>query len=257
MYSLKHKVVFITGATSGIGLACAHVFAEHGAHVLLCARRAERLQRVADELRNKFAAKVHAFALDVRNNAEVERALNALPEEWQTISLLVNNAGLARGLSKIHEGDFRDWDEMIDTNIKGLLSVTRVVAPWMIARGEGHIINIGSIAGRQVYPNGNVYCASKYAVRALNQGMRLDFFGTPLRVTSVDPGLVETEFSIVRFHGDSERAEKTYQGFQPLSGADVADAVFYCATRAPHVNIQEMVVMPTAQASVTMVNKSA
>jgi serine 3-dehydrogenase len=255
MYSLKDKVVFVTGASNGIGAACAHAFAEHGAKVLLCARRADRLQQVVDVIKKKYNAAVHSFVLDVRKNADVERALNSLPDEWKNISVLVNNAGLARGLKNIQEGELQDWEEMIDTNVKGLLYVTRVVAPWMIARNEGHIVNIGSIAGHQVYPKGNVYCASKFAVRALNEGMRLDFFGTPVRVTSVDPGLVETEFSIVRFRGDAERAGKTYQGLTPLGAEDIADAVLYCATRPAHVNIQEMIVMPTDQASTTMVNK--
>lgn len=255
MHSLKDKVVFITGASSGIGAACVRAFAEQGAKVLMCARRADRLREIAENAAKRYNATVRSFVLDVRKSSDVERELNALSDEWKHIDILVNNAGLARGLKNIQEGELQDWEEMIDTNVKGLLYVTRVVSPWMVARNEGHIINIGSIAGRQVYPMGNVYCASKFAVRALNEAMRLDFFGTPLRVSTVDPGLVETEFSMVRFHGDTERAGKTYKGFSPLRPEDVADAVLYCATRPPHVNIQELVVMPTAQASVTMVNK--
>jgi NADP-dependent 3-hydroxy acid dehydrogenase YdfG len=178
--------------------------------------------------------------------------MESLPPEWQAIEVLVNNAGLSRGLDKLHEGNLQDWEEMIDTNVKGLLYVSRAVIPGMVKRGVGHIVNLGSIAGVEVYPGGNVYCATKFAVRALSQGMRLDLFGTPIRVTNVQPGMVETEFSMVRFHGDQARADKVYDGLQPLSPADIADAIVYATTRPPHVNIVEMLITPQAQASTTM-----
>ncbi len=254
-YSLKDSVVFITGASSGIGEACAKQFAQLGARLLLTARRIDRVNALADHLREEREIRVHTFSLDVRDQPEVERALQSLPEEWRAIDVLVNNAGLSRGLDKLQEGKINDWEEMIDTNVKGLLYVTRAVLPGMISRDRGHIINIGSIAGHWVYPAGNVYCASKYAVKALSEGLKMDLLGTPIRVSSIDPGLVETEFSLVRFHGDRERAKKVYEGLQPLSPDDIADAVIYCATRPRHVNINEVIVMPVAQASATMVHR--
>lgn len=255
MHSLKDKVVFITGASSGIGRSCARAFAAEGARVLVCARRADRLKGFAAELKKEFGVPVHHFALDVRDQPAVEKAVGGLPADWRPIEVLVNNAGLSRGLDKIHQGLLGDWEEMIDTNVKGLLYVSRAVIPGMVERGSGHIINIGSIAGYEVYPNGNVYCATKYAVRALSKGMRLDLNGTPVRVSEVAPGMVETEFSMVRFHGDAERAGKVYQGLTPLTPDDIADAVLVCATRPPHVNISLMIVMPTAQASATVVHR--
>jgi len=202
------------------------------------------------------ADRCYIQALDVRNRAVVDQFIGNLPSGFQAIDILVNNAGLARGLDPLQTGSHADWDEMIDTNIKGLLNVTRAVLPGMIQRGRGHVVNIGSIAGRYVYPNGGVYCATKFAVRALNQGMLMDLVGTPIRVSTVDPGLVETEFSQVRFRGDIERAASTYTGLSPLTAADIADAVLYCATRPPHVNISEMVVLPTDQASPYHVNRA-
>jgi 3-hydroxy acid dehydrogenase/malonic semialdehyde reductase len=255
MYPLKNKVVFVTGASSGIGKSCARAFAAQGAKILICARRADRLISLAAELTKEFGVPVHAFGLDVRDYPAVEKTLAALPAEWQPIEVLVNNAGLSRGLSKLHEGLPNDWEEMIDTNIKGLLYVSRAIIPGMVERGNGHVINIGSIAGHEVYPGGNVYCATKFAVRALSKGLRLDLNGTPIRVSEVAPGMVETEFSVVRFRGDTDRAGKVYQGLTPLSPDDVADAVVWCATRPPHVNVSEMIVMPTAQASTTLVHK--
>ena len=255
MYSLKNKVVLITGASSGIGRSCARAFAGTGARLILAARRVERLNELAAELKLKPGEDILVLALDVRDQPAVERAVNGLPAKWAAIDVLVNNAGLSRGLDKIHEGKLDDWEEMIDSNIKGLLYVSRAVIPGMVKRGQGHVINIGSIAGHEVYPGGNVYCATKFAVRALSKGMRIDLNGTPIRVSEVAPGLVETEFSLVRFHGDKERAGKVYQGLTPLSPDDIADAVVYCATRPPHVNISEMLVMPTAQASTTMVHR--
>ena len=254
--SLKNKIVFITGASSGIGLACARVFAADGARILVAARRLDRLRTLAGELRAVHKVAVHAFALDVRDQPAVETAIAALPAEWADIEVLVNNAGLSRGLDKIHEAKLSDWEEMIDTNVKGLLYVSRAVIPGMVARGRGHVINIGSIAGHELYPGGNVYCGTKHAVKAISQGMRIDLVATPIRVSSVDPGMVETEFSLVRYHGDKEKADKTYKGFTPLTGDDIADAVHYVATRPPHVNINDMIVMPQAQAGVLVVNRA-
>jgi 3-hydroxy acid dehydrogenase/malonic semialdehyde reductase len=255
MTSLRDKVIFITGASSGIGLACARIFAADGARILVAARRLDRLKKLADELRAAYNVPVHAFALDVRDQPAVERAIAGLPPEWAAIDVLVNNAGLSRGLDKIHEAKISDWEEMIDTNIKGLLYVSRAVIPGMVKRGAGHVINIGSIAGHELYPGGNVYCGTKFAVKAISQGMRIDLVATPIRVSSVDPGMVETEFSLVRFHGDAERAGKVYQGLSPLLPDDVADTVVWCATRPLHVNVSEVVVMPTAQASTTLVHR--
>jgi serine 3-dehydrogenase len=255
MLSLKDKIVFITGASSGIGESSARAFAALGARVLLCGRREDKLEKLAAALAREHGVTVHAFRLDVRDQAAVDQAVAAIPAEWRAIDVLVNNAGLSRGLDKLPHGLLGDWEEMIDTNVKGLLYVTRAVLPGMIERGRGHIINIGSIAGHEVYPAGNVYCASKFAVRALSKGLRLDLNGTPIRVSEVAPGMVETEFSLVRFHGDAERAGKVYQGLTPLGPGDVADAVVWCATRPLHVNVSEVVVMPTAQASTTLVHR--
>jgi 3-hydroxy acid dehydrogenase/malonic semialdehyde reductase len=255
MYSLKDKVVFITGASSGIGRSCALAFAPLGVKLLLAARRRERLDELAAELRDKYPVEAYVFELDVRDQPAVERAVAELPAEWSAIQVLVNNAGLSRGLDKLHEGKLLDWEEMIDTNVKGLIYVSRAVIPGMVKRNGGHVINIGSIAGHEVYVGGNVYCATKFAVNALSKGMRLDLNGTPLRVSEVAPGLVETEFSIVRYRGDKDKAGKAYQGMTPLTGDDIADAVVYCATRPPHVNISEMIVMPTAQAATWLVHR--
>jgi len=255
MYSLKDKIVFITGASSGIGRSCARAFAVQGAKLILAARRAERLDELSSGLKTEHGSEVHVLKLDVRDANAVRRSIGGLPQGWRDIAVLVNNAGLSRGLAKLHEGKLEDWEEMIDTNLKGLLYVSLAVIPGMVARGRGHVINIGSIAGHEVYPLGNVYNATKFGVRALTKGLRLDLNGTGLRVTSVDPGMTETEFSLVRFRGDSERAGKVYQGFTPLSPDDIADAVVYCATRPPHVDVAEIVVMPTDQASTTLVHR--
>jgi 3-hydroxy acid dehydrogenase / malonic semialdehyde reductase len=249
------KIVLITGASSGIGEACAKIFAGSGARLILAARRWERLQKIASELKDEFGADIHLIELDVSNRSAVETAISSLPPEWSDIDILINNAGLSRGLDKLHEGDFRDWEEMIDTNIKGLLYVTRYVLPGMVSRGRGHVVNIGSIAGHQTYPGGNVYCGTKAAVKSISEGLKIDLLGTPVRVTSVDPGMVETEFSEVRFHGNEKRASKVYQGLTPLTPDDVADVIFFCATRKPHVNINEVILMPVDQASTTLVNR--
>jgi len=256
MVPMKNKIVFVTGASSGIGRSCVRGFASLGARILMSARRMDRLERLASEIKKDFSAEGHHLELDVRDRPAVERAVAGLPAEWQAIEVLVNNAGLSRGLDKLHEGQIEDWEEMIDTNVKGLLYVSRAVIPGMVKRGSGHVINIGSIAGHELYPGGNVYCATKFAVNALSRGLRLDLNGTPVRVSSVDPGMVETEFSFVRFHGDAERAGKVYQGIKPLTPDDIADAVVYCATRPPHVNISEMIVMPTAQASTMLAHRT-
>jgi len=255
MYSLKDKIVFITGASSGIGRSCARAFASQGAKLILAARRAERLEEIAAGLKTEHGTAILVLKFDVRNPNAVEQAISGLPQEWRAIEVLVNNAGLSRGLDKLYEGKLRDWDEMIDTNLKGLLYVSRAVIPGMVGRGRGHVINIGSIAGHEIYPSGNVYNATKFAVKALSKGLRLDLNGTGLRVTSVDPGMTETEFSLVRFRGDGERAGKVYQGFTPLTPDDIADAVVYCATRPLHVNVSEMIVMPTDQASTMLIHR--
>ena len=242
--------VMITGASSGIGRACARTFARAGCRLVLAARRAERLTQLAAELRSELATEALAIELDVRDRAAVEQAISELPAAWAEIDILVNNAGLSRGLERLPAGLPSDWEEMLDTNVKGLLWVTRAVLPGMVARDRGHVINIGSISGHQVYAGGAVYCASKHAVAAITQGLRLDLLGTRVRVSSVDPGLVETDFSLVRFHADRERADPVYQQYPPLQADDVAECVLFCASRPPHVAIMDLVVMPQDQASV-------
>jgi len=256
MTKLKDSIVFITGASSGIGLSCARAFAEAGAKLILAARRKTRLEILAADLKKQFHTEIFYDELDVCNRLAVEKFYKNLPAEWQNIDILVNNAGLSRGLNKFYEGKFEDWEEMIDTNVKGLLYVSRNVLPGMVERKKGTIINIGSLAGRDVYPGGNVYCATKHAVDALTKGMRMDLVDTPIRVCTVDPGLVETEFSEVRFRGDKERAKKTYQNITPLTPDDIADAVLFAASRPPHVQIAEIFIMPTAQASSTIVHRT-
>ena len=247
--TLKGKIVFITGASSGIGAATARAFAAEGARLLLAARRAEKLATVAAEALQRGAEAIHTINLDVRYRKAVEQAISALPTEWAPIDILVNNAGLSRGLEKLYKGSIDDWEEMLDTNVKGLLYVTRAVVPGMVERGRGHIINLGSTAGEITYPGGAVYCATKAAERAINDGLRQDLLGTPVRVTTVDPGMVETEFSVVRFHGDSERASNVYKGIQPLTPEDVADAIVWAASRPAHVNIARVVLTPVQQAN--------
>ncbi|MEI2577871.1 SDR family oxidoreductase [Scytonema sp. PRP1] len=254
MLSVENQIVLITGASSGIGAACAKVFANAGAKLILAARRLERLQELV-ETRHFSSVQFHLLQLDVSDRSAVQSAISTLPPAWSDIDILINNAGLSRGLDKLHEGDIQDWEEMIDTNIKGLLYLTRYVVPGMVKRDRGHVVNIGSIAGHQTYPNGNVYCGTKAAVRAISEGLKQDLLGTPIRVSSVDPGMVETEFSEVRFHGDSDRAKKVYQGVTPLTPDDVADVIFFCVTRPSHVNINEVILMPVDQASATLVNR--
>lgn len=255
MERLRDRVVFITGASSGIGAACARAFAREGSRLLLAARRRTRLEEMAADLRRAGAVDVKCLELDVRVCQAVRDAVAELPDEWKGIEVLVNNAGLSRGLDKLHEAEISDQEEMIDTNVKGVIYVDRAVVPLMVARKRGTIVHIGSIAGRQVYPGGNVYCATKHAVRALTDGLRLDLLGSGVRVCSVDPGLVETEFSLVRFHGDESQAKGVYKGMHPLAGEDVADAVVWAASRPDHVTIADMTVFPTAQGSATHVHR--
>jgi NADP-dependent 3-hydroxy acid dehydrogenase YdfG len=255
MSRLKDQVVFVTGASSGIGAACARAFAGEGARLLLAARRGGRFETLTEELRSLGARDVLPLILDVRQQQRVSRVIAQLPESWKAVEVLVNNAGLSRGLAGLHEGDLDDWEEMIDTNVKGLLYVDRAVVPLMVDRGRGTVVHIGSIAGEQVYPGGNVYCATKHAVRALSDGLRIDLLGTGVRVVSVDPGLVETEFSEVRFHGDRERAKTVYEGLTPLMAEDVADVVLFASTRPAHVDLARILILPTDQASAFHVNR--
>jgi serine 3-dehydrogenase len=255
MNRIKGKTVLITGASAGIGEACAHAFADHGATLVLTARRLARLKALKENLAFEDGGHASVFELDVRDREAVDRFARDLRSQDIHVDILVNNAGLSRGLEPLQAGNPDGWEEMIDTNVKGLLYVSRAFLPGMVERNAGHVINIGSIAGRQVYPSGNVYNASKFAVRALNEGMNLDLFGTRVRVSSVDPGLVETEFSQVRFYGDTERAEKVYQGYQPLEPEDIADAVCYVANAPEHVNVLEMLVLPTDQRNAYLVHK--
>ena len=246
---IERKIVLVTGASSGIGRACAEAFAARGCRLLLAARRKDRLDELAESLHERHGVDVLTVALDVRDRRAVETWVDGLADEWRDVDILVNNAGLALGLAPLHEGDVQDWEEMIDTNVKGLLYVTRAVVPGMVERGRGHVINIGSIAGHEVYPGGNVYCASKHAVTAINRALAIDALGTGVRVSSVDPGMVETEFSLVRFHGDAERADGVYDGIDPLTPADVAEAVLFCATRPRNANVRELILMAGTQAS--------
>lgn len=250
---MKNKTAFITGATSGIGMATARLFAENGLKLILCGRREERLKSLSEELSK--ITEVHTLKFDVRNKEAVFAAVQSLPEEFSTIDILINDAGNAHGMDAIDKGNIDDWDAMLDINVKGLLYVSKAILPKMMERKSGHIINIGSTAGKEVYPKGNVYCASKHAVDAINQGMRLDLNGKGIKVGAINPGLVQTEFSEVRFKGDSERAEKVYQGYTPLKPEDVADIIWFAVTRPPHVNIADLTVMCLDQASSTIVNK--
>ncbi|HEX8392427.1 MAG TPA: SDR family NAD(P)-dependent oxidoreductase [Longimicrobium sp.] len=248
--------VLVTGATAGIGEACAHAFAAAGARLVLTGRREERLRVVANDLRAAHGTESHVVALDVRDREAVLATLSSLPGEFGAVEVLVNNAGLGRGMDKLFAGDPDGWDEMVDTNVKGLLYATRAVTPGMVERGRGHVINIGSVAGHEVYPGGAVYCATKHAVGAITRGLRMDLLGTGVRVSTVDPGMVETEFSVVRFGGDRERADSVYRGMTPLVAADIADTVLWVATRPAHVNIDEIIIKPTDQASATLVHRS-
>jgi 3-hydroxy acid dehydrogenase / malonic semialdehyde reductase len=250
---LAGQTVLVSGASSGIGAACAELLAPLGVRLVLLARRTAKLQVVADRCTIAGAAPENMLLIewDVRQPF----GLDQLPIDWRLIDILINNAGLSRGLTKLPVGEVADWEEMIDTNIKGLLYMTRAITPGMIERGRGHVVNLGSIAGRQTYPAGNVYCATKAAVRAISEGLKIDLLGTPVRVTNIDPGLVETEFSAVRFHGDWEKADRVYEGLIPLTGMDVAETILFALTRPAHVNISDILLMPTAQATATLVDR--
>jgi NADP-dependent 3-hydroxy acid dehydrogenase YdfG len=246
---LNGKIVLVTGASSGIGRATALAFAHEGARVAVCARREDRLEDLKGELSEAGAAAIHTFTLDVTRRASVEETLRGLPAEWSAIDVLVNNAGLSRGLAKVYEDDPENWEEMIDTNIKGLLYVTRAIVPGMVERNRGHVINMGSTAGYITYANGAVYCATKAAEKSISEGLKIDLMGTAVRVTSIDPGMVQTEFSEIRFRGDKERAEKVYQNITPLKPEDVADAIVWAASRPAHVNIHNVVMTTIDQAN--------
>jgi NADP-dependent 3-hydroxy acid dehydrogenase YdfG len=254
---LQGAIVLITGASSGIGEATAYAFAAEGARLLLAARRTDRMKQAESKLREAGAADVHILELDVTSNEKVTKMLGELPEAWRAIDILVNNAGLSRGLDKVQEGNAVDWDEMIDTNVKGLLYVTRAVVPGMVQRGRGHVINMGSTAGEMTYPGAAVYCASKAAERAINDGLRQDLLETPVRVTSVDPGMVQTDFSSVRFRGDEARAAKVYQGLTPLTPVDVAETIVWAASRPAHVNIARVLMTSIDQANSLLFNRKA
>lgn len=249
MQSLKGKTVFISGASSGIGKASAIAFAEKEANLILCARSIDKLNELADELGKKYKVEILSIKLDVRERRAVEETISGLSEKWKKIDVLVNNAGLARGLAKIHEGDINDWEEMIDTNIKGLLYLSRAIVPFMVTNNSGHIINIGSVAGISAYPNGAVYCATKVAVRFISDGLRMELVDKPIRVTNIQPGLVTTNFGIVRFRGDQGKTDEFYHGIEPLTPGDVADAVLYSASTSPNVQISDITLMPVYQAS--------
>ncbi len=255
MDTLRGKTVFITGASSGIGHATARLLARTGARLLLCARRQEKLTQIARELLTDGAEDVYTFRLDIRDRESVERTFADLPEQWRAVDLLINNAGLSRGLSKLYEDDPQNWEEMLDTNVKGLLYITRAVVPGMVRRGCGHVISLGSTAGHQTYANGAVYCASKAAERVISEGLKLDLMGTPVRVTTIDPGMVETEFSEVRFRGDRDRAAKVYQNITPLQPEDVAEAIVWAASRPAHVNIHSILMTSIDQANSNVLNR--
>jgi len=249
------KIALITGATSGIGAACAHLFAREGYNLILLARREPLLTDIGKHLEDKYAVEVKRIVADVRDHEDLSYRLETLPVQWKKVNVLINNAGLSQGLDPIDKGNVDDWDTMIDTNIKGLLYVTKIVSNWMTAQKSGHIINIGSIAGKEIYPNGNVYCATKYAVDALNKSMRIDLLPHGIKVTAINPGMVETEFSKVRFKGDEARAKKVYDGLEPLVADDIADAIWFAVSRPAHVNINDMLIMPAAQATATIVER--
>lgn len=256
MQTLKDKIVFISGASSGIGQSCAEVFAQAGARLILCARNIEKVRQIAGILKNQHDTDILALALDVQNKEAVNAAIDSLSSQWQKIDILINNAGLALGLEKLHEGSLADWDGMIDTNIKGLLYLTRKIVPTMLKHNlNGHIINIGSIAGTHAYPGGAVYCATKAAVKFISDGLRMDVVDTPIRVTNIQPGMVHTNFSVVRFHGDQQKADNVYANITPLAPIDIANIVAYAASAPPHVQICEVTVTPTHQASGQVIYK--
>jgi len=248
-------IALVTGTTSGIGQACVEILSRNKYRLIITGRRLERLNSLAEGIRTATGCEVKVLCFDVRDRQAVEEQLSSLPEDWKAVEVLINNAGGAHGIDHIHKGDVEDWETMIDANVKGLLYISRVVSGWMVQRGKGHIINISSIAGKEVYEKGNVYCATKFAVDALTKGMRIDLLQHGIRVTSVDPGMVETEFSMVRFKGDQEKSDKVYEGLEPLTAMDVAEAVWFAVSRPAHVCINDILIMPTAQASVGYVHR--
>ena len=249
------KIVLITGASSGIGEGCARKFASEGARLILNARSVDKLEALAQELKDKYGTSCYVMPFDVCDRKAASAALDSLPEEWKAIDVLINNAGLVIGVDKEHEGNLDEWDIVIDTNIKSLLSMTRMVVPGMVERGRGHIINIGSIAGDAAYPGGSVYCATKAAVKALSDGLRIDLVDTPLRVTNIKPGMVETNFSVIRFRGDKDKADNVYKGIRPLTGEDIAEVAYFAASAPEYMQIAEVLVMPTNQATGTIAYK--
>ena len=253
---MNQKIALITGATAGIGLETANLLAQNGYNLILTGRRKERLETVKTQLELNSDCKVQILNFDIRKRTDVEKALSSLPEEWKNIDVLVNNAGLAAGLGPVNSADVDDWENMIDTNVKGLLYITRIVSSWMVERHSGHIINISSIAGKEVYPNGSVYCGSKHAVAAITKAMRIELMPSGIKVSSIAPGAVETEFSLVRFRGDEEKAAQVYKGFTPLNAKDIAETILFVITRPPHVNIDDLLIMPTSQASARDFNKN-
>jgi NADP-dependent 3-hydroxy acid dehydrogenase YdfG len=250
-----NKIAFITGASAGIGEATAKMLAANGYNLILNARRQDKLEKLADNLRVQFGIECYCLVFDIRNHIAVKNAIESLPIPWQSVDVLVNNAGLASGLASIFDGDVNDWEAMIDTNVKGLLYVSKYVLPILKNKGSGHVINIGSIAGKEVYANGNVYCATKHAVDALSKAMRIELAPFGVKVSAIHPGAVETEFSIVRFHGDEEKAKKVYDGFENLVAADIAEAILFCLNRPFRVNINELIIMPTAQPMASVINR--
>jgi len=252
---MNQKIALITGATAGIGYETALLLAQNNYNLILTGRRKERLDAIQNQLVSEFGCKVLTLNFDIRIKTETEAALNSIPEEWRAIDLLVNNAGLAAGLAPVNSADVDDWEAMIDTNIKGLLYTTRIVSPWMVERHSGHIINITSIAGKESYPNGSVYCGTKHAVAAISKSMRIELMPFGIKVTTIAPGAVDTEFSLVRFRGDQERANQVYKGFTPLSGKDIADTILFVLSRPAHVNIDDLLIMPMDQASARDFNR--
>ena len=252
---MNGKIILITGATAGFGEAMAYKFAQHGWNIIITGRRNDRLKKIEDDLSDLFGVKVLSLCFDVRKRNDVQQAILGLPQDWKKIDVLVNNAGLASGLSLIQDGNIDDWEIMIDTNVKGLLYVSRAVMPLMMENKSGHIINLGSIAGKEAYLKGNIYCATKFAVDAISKSMRIDLLQHGIKVTQISPGAAETDFSLTRFHGDAERAKKTYEGYTPLTAEDIADLAFFAATRPPHVVLNDIVVTPLAQANTSYIFK--
>ena len=252
---MQGKIVLITGSTSGIGEACVFKFASQGANLILNGRNPEKLEKLKNTIQEKYPVEILTLLFDVRDKLAAKQSIDSLPEKWQAIDVLINNAGLVLGVDKEFEGDLDEWDIVIDTNVKGLLAVTRFVVPLMLKRNKGHVINIGSIAGDAAYPGGSVYCATKAAVKVLTDGLRMDLVDTPLRVTNIKPGFVETNFSITRFHGNKSKADAVYKGLKPLTGEDIAETVYYTASVPEHIQIAEVLIMPTNQATVTVVHR--